>query len=212
MLTKKTIDEFLNDLASSSPAPGGGSVAALSGALGAALTSMVANLTIGKKKYIDVEPNMKKVVREAEDLRVKFASLVEKDTQAFNKVMEAFGLPKETEDQKALRSAAIDEATREATLIPLEVMKHCIDCLALAREVASKGNRNSISDAGVSGLMLHAACEGGALNVKINLNTIRDTDFVGWKSEEVESLLKTSKMMIEEIRDLVAEKMRIDQS
>ncbi len=210
MLTRKTIDEFLDDLASSSPAPGGGSVAALSGALGAALTSMVANLTIGKKKYVDVEADMKKVLREAENLRAKFTSLVERDTQAFNKVMEAFGLPKETEDQKALRSAAIDETTREATLVPLEVMKHCIDALALAREVASKGNQNSISDAGVSALMLHAACEGAALNVKINLNTLSDTDFVGWKSEEVKSLLKTSKMMLEETQDMVAQKMRKD--
>jgi glutamate formiminotransferase/formiminotetrahydrofolate cyclodeaminase len=208
MLTRKTIDEFLDDLASSSPAPGGGSVAALSGALGAALTSMVANLTIGKKKYVDVERDMNKVLREAENLRAKFTSLVEKDTQAFNKVMEAFGLPKETEDQKALRSAAIDEATREATLVPLEVMKHCIDALALARQVASKGNTNSISDAGVSSLMLHAACEGAALNVKINLNTLSDTDFVGWKSGEVESLLKTSKMMLEETQDVVTQKMR----
>lgn len=210
MLTRKTIDEFLEDLASSSPAPGGGSVAAFSGALGAALTSMVSNLTIGKKKYVDVEADMKKVLREAENLRAQFTSLVERDTQAFNKVMEAFGLPKETEDQKALRSAAIDETTREATLVPLEVMKHCIDALALAREVASKGNQNSISDAGVSALMLHAACEGAALNVTINLNTLSDTDFVGWKSEEVESLLKSSKMMLEETQGIVGEKMRKD--
>ena len=210
MLTRKTIDKFLEDLASSSPAPGGGSVAAFSGALGAALTSMVSNLTIGKKKYVDVEADMKKVLREAENLRAQFTSLVERDTQAFNKVMEAFGLPKETEDQKALRSAAIDETTREATLVPLEVMKHCIDALALAREVASKGNQNSISDAGVSALMLHAACEGAALNVTINLNTLSDTDFVGWKSEEVESLLKSSKMMLEETQGIVGEKMRKD--
>ena len=210
MLTRKTIDKFLEDLASSSPAPGGGSVAAFSGALGAALTSMVSNLTIGKKKYVDVEADMKKVLREAENLRAQFTSLVERDTQAFNKVMEAFGLPKETEDQKALRSAAVDETTREAALVPLEVMKHCIDALALAREVASKGNQNSISDAGVSALMLHAACEGAALNVKINLNTLSDTDFVGWKSEEVESLLKSSKMMLEETQGIVGEKMRKD--
>jgi glutamate formiminotransferase/formiminotetrahydrofolate cyclodeaminase len=210
MLTRKTLDDFLVTVASSSPTPGGGSVAALSGALGAALTSMVSNLTIGKKKYASVEPDMKKVLKEAEALRAKFTSLVEKDTQAFNKVMEAFGLPKETEDQKALRSAAINGATLEATLVPLEVMKHGIDALALAREVASKGNRNSISDAGVSALMLHAACEGAALNVKINLSSLNDADFVGWKSEEVESLLKTSKMMLEETQGIVAEKMRKD--
>ncbi len=206
MLVNKTVTSFLNELASHSPAPGGGSVAALSGALGAALTSMVCNLTIGKKKYADVEGDMKKVLAQSESLRAKFTSLVDKDTDAFNKVMEAYGLPKDNESQKALRSAAIREATKEATLIPLEVMKHCIDAMALVQEVTANGNANSVSDAGVSALMLHAACEGAALNVQINLNGLNDAEFVGWKSEEVESLLKTSKMMLEETMEVVGEK------
>jgi formiminotetrahydrofolate cyclodeaminase len=208
MPTRKTLNAFLDELASSSPAPGGGSVAALSGALGAALTAMVCNLTIGKKKYADVEPELKKILGQAEDLRRRFTELIDKDTEAFNKVMEAYGLPKDTDPQKALRNAAVKEATKEATLVPLEVMKHCIDALALAQEVASKGNVNSISDAGVSALMLHAACEGAAFNVKINLNSLNDPDFVGWKSEESESVLNTSSMMLDEIRAIVAEKMR----
>jgi formiminotetrahydrofolate cyclodeaminase len=208
MLTKKTLNAFLDELASSSPAPGGGSVAALAGALGAALTSMVCNLTIGKKKYADVEEEMKKALISSEELRGQFANLVDRDTQAFNKVMEAFGLPKDTEPQRALRLAAINEATKEATLVPLEVMKHCIDAMALAQEVADKGNRNSVSDAGVSALMLHAACEAAALNVRINLLSLSDTDFVGWKSDEVESLLKTSRMMMEEAQEIVAGKMQ----
>ena len=208
MLTKKTVSAFLDELASSSPAPGGGSVAALSGALGAALTTMVCNLTIGKKKYAEVEGDMKKIKVEAEKLRATFTELIDRDTQAFNKVMEAYGLPKESDAQKALRLAAIHEATKEATLIPLEVMKHCIDAMALAQQVASSGNSNSISDAGGSALMLHAACEGAALNVRINLNGLSDSDFVGWKSDEVESLLKTSKMMLEETMEMVMEKMK----
>jgi formiminotetrahydrofolate cyclodeaminase len=210
MLTKKTVNAFLDELASSSPAPGGGSVAALAGALGAALTTMVCNLTIGKKKYADVEADMKKIKAEAERLRTRFTELVDQDTQAFNKVMEAYGLPKDGDAQKALRLAAIREATKEATLVPLEVMKHCIDAMALAQQVASAGNQNSISDAGVSALMLHAACEGAALNVKINLNGLADSDFVGWKSDEVESVLKTSRMMLEETQAMVAEKMKRD--
>ncbi len=208
MLTKTTLTSFLNDVASSSPAPGGGSVAALSGALGAALASMVCNLTIGKKKYAEVEEDMKKVLGESEPLREQFTGLIEKDTLAFQKVMEAYALPKDTEPQKALRAAAIVGATKEATLIPLEVMKHCIDALALAQEVASKGNINSISDAGVCAHMLHAACEGAALNVKINLNSLNDQEFVGWKLEEVGSLLSTSRMMLEEVESIVEEKMR----
>ena len=210
MATKRTLNGFLDEVASSSPAPGGGSVAALAGALGASLTSMVCNLTIGKKKYADVDNDLKKVLARAEDLRGQFTVLIDKDTAAFNKVMEAFGLPKETDPQKALRAAAIREATKEATLIPLEVMKHCIDALALAQEVASKGNSNSISDAGVSALLLHAACEGAALNVKINLNALDDPEFVGWKADEVESLRNTSGMMLEEIQSIIEGKMRKD--
>lgn len=210
MLSKKTVSAFLDELASSSPTPGGGSVAALSGALGAALSTMVCNLTIGKKKYADVEADLKKVRTQAEKLRAKFTQLIDDDTQAFNKVMEAFALPKDSEAQKTLRSAAIAAATKEATLVPVEVMKHCIDAMALAQQVASSGNANSVSDAGVSALMLHAACEGAALNVKINLNSLADSDFVGWKSDEVESLLKTSKMMLEETMEIVGEKIAKD--
>ncbi len=206
MLVTKPVNLFLDELASSSPAPGGGSVAALAGALGAALTSMVCNLTIGKKKYAGIQDDMKNILAQAEDLRAKFTRLVDKDTDAFNKVIEAFSLPKDTEPQIALRRAAINEATKEATLIPLEVMKHCIDAMALAQEVAANGNPNSVSDAGVSALLLHAACEGAALNVKINLNSLADSEFVGWKSDDVESLLKTSKMMLEEAMEIVAEK------
>ncbi len=206
MLIEETVTTFLDELASNSPAPGGGSVAALSGALGVALTSMVCNLTIGKKKYADVEPEMKNIVRQSEQLRQTFTRLVDSDTVAFNKVMEAFGLPKDTEDQKALRAAAVEAATKEAALVPLEVMKHVIDALALAKVVAEKGNANSLSDAGVSALMLHAAAEGASLNVQINLGGIKDAEFVGWKSEEVASLLKTSKMKTEEVMNIVRRK------
>jgi formiminotetrahydrofolate cyclodeaminase len=207
MPTRKTINAFLDELASSSPAPGGGSVAALAGALGAGLVSMVCALTIGKKKYADVEGEMKKIQVQSEALRGQFTALVDRDTDAFNKVMETYALPKETEPQKALRAAAIRAATKEATLVPLEVMKHCIDGLALAQNAAASGNANSVSDAGVAALMLHAACEGAALNVKINLNGLDDADFVGWKVEEVDSILKTSRMMVEEVQGIVASRL-----
>lgn len=210
MVPKRTLASFLDELASSSPAPGGGAVAALSGALGSALTVMVCNLTIGKKKYADVEEDLKPVLAAAEQLRGTFTQLIDRDTTAFKKVMEAYSLPKDSEPQKALRSVAVLEATKEAALVPLEVMKHCIDALALAQQTASKGNINSISDAGVSALMLHAACEGAALNVKINLNSMEDSDFTGWKLDEVGSLLSTSRMMLEEILSIVEERMRKD--
>ncbi len=208
MLTKLSINDFLNELASNAPAPGGGSVAALSGALGAALTSMVANLTIGKKKYADVEGEMKSLLAKTEDLRGAFASLIDQDTEAFNKVMEAYVLPTESDAQKALRTAAIQGATKEATMVPMRVMKLVIDALALTQVVAQKGNVNSVSDAGVAALMLRAAAESAALNVQINLNGIHDTDFVGWNTEELHSLLRTSRMKSDEIVKMVQEKLR----
>jgi len=206
MLTEKTVSKFLDELASNSPAPGGGSVAALSAALGAALSSMVCNLTVGKKKYLNVEPEMKSILSKSEELRKTFSSLINLDTEAFNKVMEAFSLPKETDDQKALRAAAIQGATKEASLVPLRVMKHVIDALALAKTVAEKGNVNSASDAGVSVIMLCAASEAAALNVRINLNSITDSEFVGWHSDEVASLLRTCKNMSDEIMKIVDDK------
>jgi methenyltetrahydrofolate cyclohydrolase len=204
MPTRTTLKSFLDNVASASPAPGGGSVAALAGALGSALTAMVCNLTIGKKKYAAIEGEMREVLSQAEHLRELFTALVDKDTAAFNKVMEAYSLPKDSEAGKALRSAAIREATKEATLVPLEVMRHCIDGLALAQIVAARGNANSSSDAGVSALMFHAACESAALNVRINLAGLGDDEFVGWKKDELESLLRTSRMMLEESQSLVA--------
>lgn len=199
MLIKKTLESFLDELASNSPAPGGGSSAALTAAIGAGLISMVCNLTIGKKKYQHVESEMKKVLESSERIRKRFAELVDKDTKAFKKVMEAYSLPKENEDQKSLRNAAIDSSLKEAALVPLEIMKHCVDALAISRIVAEKGNRNSISDAGVSAILLFAAAESAYLNVKINLNSINDIEFVGWKNEEANSILNTCRKYQSEI-------------
>lgn len=210
MSTRTTLNSFLDDLASASPAPGGGSVAALAGALGAALTAMVCRLTIGKKKYSEVEGEVKAILVQAEALRGQFTSLVDEDTAAFNKVMEAYALPKDSEAQKTLRSAAIREATKEATMVPLEVMKHGIDAMALAENAAAKGNVNAVSDAGVSAHMLHAACESAALNVRINLKTLNDDEFVGWKTDELDSLLKTARMMLEEVQSVVASRLEED--
>ena len=207
MFTEKSLTRFLDELASNSPAPGGGSVAAFSGALGSALTSMVCHLTIGKKKYAEVDGEMKNVLAKSEELRQQFVDLVDEDTLAFNKVMEAYGLPKETSDQKVLRSVAIQESTKEAALVPLSVMKHVVDALALAKVVAEKGNANSASDAGVSALMLHAAAEGAALNVQINLGSIIDSEFTGWHGEEVSSILRTCKRMSEDVLHLVQQRM-----
>lgn len=178
MLTSKSVQEFLDETASSSPAPGGGSVSALAAALGAALTSMVCRLTIGKKKYAEVQKKMEEVLRKSEDLRTRCASIIDEDKQAFNKVIQAYALPKETPEQQSTRKAAVQDATKTATLVPLKLMQLCEEAGGLTKNVAENGNRNSASDAGVSALMLRAACMGAALNVRTNLAGLDDAAFV----------------------------------
>jgi formiminotetrahydrofolate cyclodeaminase len=203
MLTSRTVTEFLDELASSSPAPGGGSVAALAGAIGAALTSMVCNLTIAKKKYADVQEEIEAVLAKSEELRKKLTVLVEKDTEAFNAVMAAFGMAKSTEEEGMQRAAAIQQATRSATLVPLEVMSLCGDALSLSRAVAEKGNKNSASDVGVAALMFHAACGSAELNVRINLVSLKDEAFVQQTTEKARELTEKVKQLASETLLLV---------
>jgi formiminotetrahydrofolate cyclodeaminase len=202
MLVDKTVTQFLNELASNSPAPGGGSVAALAGAAGAALSSMVCNLTIGKKKYAEVQEEMKVILAQTELLREELTQLIDKDTEAFNSVMAAFGLPKGTEQEQSARSVAIQAATKAATLIPLSVIRSCEKALRHARIVAQKGNKNSASDAGVAALMLQAGCAGAALNVRINLSGLNDATFVKQIAEESASLSQNVEKLT---RDVLAE-------
>jgi formiminotetrahydrofolate cyclodeaminase len=178
MLTSLSVNDFLDEIASPSPAPGGGSVSALAATLGAALTSMVCRLTIGKKKIADVQNEMEKLLKQSEALRAQFEAIIDEDTAAYNKVMSAYGLPKDTEEQKLKRTAEIQEAMKTATLVPLKLMGHCMEAMKLVTIIAEKGNQNSLSDAGVAALMLHAGCEGAAMNVKINLGSLIDSDFV----------------------------------
>ncbi|HZK41136.1 MAG TPA: cyclodeaminase/cyclohydrolase family protein, partial [Atribacterota bacterium] len=174
MLIDKKVSNFLDELASNSPTPGGGSVAALAGALGAALISIVGNLTIGKKKYEDVEEDIKKIISSSEKLRYELSKLMEEDVKAFNNFMATYKMPKETEDEKKIRTEKIQESLIEAAKVPLKVAYKCLEVLSLSREVAEKGNINVISDAGVAALMAEAALESAILNVKINLKMIKD--------------------------------------
>lgn len=177
MLTSKTINEFLDEVASNSPAPGGGSVSALAGSLGSALTSMVCRLTIGKKKYADVQSEMETILNQSEELKRKLTLIIDEDTAAFNKLIAALGMPKETDEQKTLRARAIQDATKGATVVPLKLLEYCEEGAGLAQTVAEKGNRNSLSDAGVSLLMLQAAAHGASLNVRTNLASLEDMTF-----------------------------------
>ena len=189
MLTSKSINEFLNELASNSPAPGGGSISALSGALSAGLTSMVCRLTIGKKKYADVQEEMGKILEESERLRNRLTLLIDEDTAAFNEVMTAFALPKASAEQQETRINAIQTATKKASLVPLEVMGLSASAASLAKCVSEKGNTNSITDAGVACLAATTAYRGAMMNVLVNLSSIKDHEFVESTRQSVEKIL-----------------------
>lgn len=185
----KPVTAFLDELASSAATPGGGSAAAIMGGMGAALVSMVCNLTIGKKAYVEVEGEMKDLLAKAEALRAQLTDFIRADVEAFDGLMAAYGLPKETDEQKAVRSAAIQEGLKKATDAPLACARACADVIALSLIAAEKGNTNVVSDAGVAALAAVAALRSAALNVDINVPSIKDADFAASRRAETDALL-----------------------
>jgi glutamate formiminotransferase/formiminotetrahydrofolate cyclodeaminase len=208
MLIDKKISNFLDELASNSPTPGGGSVAALAGALGAGLISMVGNLTVGKKKYEDVEEDIKKIIGSSEKLRCELSQLIEEDVKVFNNFMATYKMPKETEDEKKIRTEKIQESLIEAAKVPLKVAYKCLDVLSLSKEVAEKGNINVVSDAGVAALMAEAALESALLNVKINLRMIKDEKVRTELFSSIKEILLKEKGQKEKVLEIVEEKIK----
>ncbi|HBY57335.1 MAG TPA: methenyltetrahydrofolate cyclohydrolase [Candidatus Atribacteria bacterium] len=208
MLVDKKVSNFLDELASNSPTPGGGSVAALAGALGAALISMVGNLTLGKKKYENVEEDIKKIIGSSEKLRYELSQLIEEDVRVFNNFMATYKMPKETDDEKKVRAEKIQESLIEAAKVPLKVAYKCLDILSLSWEIAEEGNINVVSDAGVAALMAEAALESAILNVKINLRTIKDERVREELSSSLKEVLLKEKGQKEKVLKIVEEKMK----
>jgi glutamate formiminotransferase/formiminotetrahydrofolate cyclodeaminase len=169
--------EFANELSTASPTPGGGSVAAFAAALSGSLTAMVANLTVGKKGYEEAEDEMKNIAARAQQLKDEMLKAVDEDSRAFNRVMDASRMPKATEEQAKEREAAVELTLHGAALVPFGVLEKCVELLETAKAVAERGNKNSLSDAGVAGLLAEAAAEGAYYNVKINLLNIKDAAF-----------------------------------
>lgn len=202
-LLDMNLREFANELSIDSPAPGGGSTAALCGTLSASLSAMVANLTIGKKDYEGVQDQVKKLAQTGQVLKDDLLRAIDQDTQAFNRVMDAFRLPKKTDEQKSDREEAIERASIHATLVPLDVVKKCIAALKLSHEIVLSGNKNSISDAGVAGLVAQAGAEGAYYNVKINLPDIKDDKFRAETLTEVTSLKNEAVALGEKIKELI---------
>jgi glutamate formiminotransferase len=206
-LAKMNLREFCNETLSDSPAPGGGSVAALMGALGASLGGMVANLSAGKRGWDDKLEYFSNWAVKAQQLKDELLSLVDEDTTAFNKVMDAFGLPKESAEDKAARTSAIEQATKYAAEVPLKVMETASKSYELLTEMADKGNPASISDVGVGALATRACIEGAALNVKINLAQLKDEKFRASLAEKVRNLSAAAVAKFKEISQVVESKL-----
>lgn len=171
------IRHFLDKLASKSPEPGGGSVAALTGALGAGLVSMVASLTVGKEKYKDVQPQIEELLKESEKVRAEMQNLIQKDTEAYGALSEVYKMPKNTDAEKAARTARMQEALKKACQVPFEIGLMSLEVAKLSERAADIGNVAAVSDAGVAVLLANACAQSAALNVKINVNSIKDQAF-----------------------------------
>jgi len=204
---EKSMEDFLTEVASASPAPGGGSVAALAANLACALGSMVCRLTVGKRKFTEVRDELSKVLIDCEALRERAAQLIVEDTESFNNVMRAMRMPKDSELEKQKRRQALQEATKGATMVPLEVMELSQEALKLIKVIAEKGNPNSISDAGVAAAMAHTACEGASLNVRINLGGIDDAEFKEKRESRMRDILQEIDSLYRETSAIVESKL-----
>lgn len=203
MIKDQPIQQFLDELASKASTPGGGSAAAIMGAMGAALGSMVGNFTVGKKGYEDVDAEVREILDQCEALRDKLTGMIKADIDVFNQVMGAYGMPKDTDEQKAERSKAIQAALKEATDVPLDCAKAAAEVIKLSKPLAEKGNKNVISDAGVAVLAAEAALRSAALNVYINVGGIKDEDFKQSREQELEQTLAGTRELTDEVYEIV---------
>jgi formiminotetrahydrofolate cyclodeaminase len=190
MYIDQPIRHFLDKLASKSPEPGGGSVAALTGSLGAGLVSMVCSLTLGKEKYKDVQPQVEALIKESEKLRIEMQDLIQKDTEVYGGLSEVYKMPKNTDAEKAARTAKMQEALKKACQVPFEIGLKSLEVAQLAQRAAEIGNVAAVSDAGVAVLLAQACAQSAALNVKINVNSIRDDAYNKDTWSRMETVLK----------------------
>lgn len=207
MYPEKPMNEFLAKLASSAPEPGGGAAAALTGATGAALVSMVANLTIGKDKYAAVQSEMEQVRDRADALRLKFLAAMDEDAESFRRVMDTYKLPRETDEQKAARKAAIQQALREASAVPSGVVGLCEEVAILSKVVTEKGNVQLITDAAIAALLADSGAQSAALNVKINLGPIGDPAFTDPLWAKIQASLEGIRAVRDEVMKITYERL-----
>ncbi|MBR6255988.1 MAG: cyclodeaminase/cyclohydrolase family protein [Lachnospiraceae bacterium] len=197
--TKKTAEEFVEVLASKEPVPGGGGASALVGAVGCALGNMVGSLTVGKKKYADVEADIIALKEKADKLQAELLNLVDEDAKAFEPLAKAYGMPKETEEEKAEKAKVMEAALKTACGVPLEIMKKCCEAIELIEEFAAKGSRLALSDAGVGAAFCKAALYGASLNVFINTKAMADRECADKLNKEAEGMMAEYGARAEEV-------------
>ena len=202
-----TCKEFAEALASKAPVPGGGGASAMAGALGAALGEMVGNLTVGKKKYADVEDDVKALMARSESLRGELLEFMRKDAEAFEPLAAAYGLPKETEEERARRDEVMEDALVRASEVPLELMEKCCEAIAVHEELAEKGAVLAVSDVGVGVLLCRAALLGASLNVFINTKMMRDREAAGSLNARAEGMIARYVPAADRTFDRVREKL-----
>jgi formiminotetrahydrofolate cyclodeaminase len=202
-LAELQVSGFADLLASDAPAPGGGSAAALEGALGAALTAMVCSLTVGKKKYAESQELVTEAQKKALELKTRFVDVMDRDTEAFNVVSAAFGMPKATDEEKAARSAAIQKGLEGCTKTPFEMMELAVEALELTQSILGKSNDSAASDLGVSALSLKAAIQGAWLNVLINIGSLKNTELAEDYRRKGEALLAKALPLADHIYETV---------
>ena len=201
-----SIKEYLDDSASGKSAPGGGSVSALAGALGAAMASMASNFTVGKKKFADVEDRVKEILALCEAKRGKLLELMDADVSEYSKVTAAYGMPRETDEEKAARKAAIQEALKAAMALPLEAFRACNEVIQSLKNLVDIANPNLVSDVGVAAMLCGAGLDGAKLNVEINLAFLKDEELVGKVREEIDSTAFLAKQVQAEVVEKVRQK------
>jgi formiminotetrahydrofolate cyclodeaminase len=207
MYIDQPMRHFLDKLASKSPEPGGGSVAALTGSLGAALVSMVCGLTLGKEKYKDVQPQVEALVRESEKLRTEMQDLIQKDTEVYGGLSEVYKMPKNTDAEKAARTARMQEALKLACQVPFEIGLKSLEVAKLAGRAAEIGNVAAVSDAGVAVLLAQACAQSAALNVKINVNSIKDETYTRETWSRMQDVLKQVAALEKSVMETTYKKM-----
>jgi methenyltetrahydrofolate cyclohydrolase len=207
-MVDQTCSAFIEVLASKAPVPGGGGAAAMGGAIGMALSNMVGNLTVGKKKYADVEGEVKELVAKGEDVIAKLKRLVDKDAEVFEPLSKAYGLPKNTPEEAKFKEETMENCCKIACGVPMEIMRAAFAGIKIHARMGQIGTMIAISDVGCGVVFLKSALISGSLNVIINLNTIKDQTFCSATRKEMDELLSTGSKMADETLALVLSKLK----